>query len=217
MNLTFLLIVIYGLFSLFQGKTGKSKTIAGVVVMVALLCLGWSYTSMDPTINILPQIFQQFNPFFVIALTPVSLAVFGYLARKGKEPSAPRKIGIGMMIAVCGFLIMAIGSIGLPTPDALAASGIEKDALVSPNWLISTYLVLTFAELFLSPMGISFVSKVAPPKYKGMWMVVGLLQLPLVTTWLPSSVICGEACNCGWYGVYLSYAVCWPPCLSSLS
>ena len=164
-NLTFLLIVIYGLFSLFQGKTGKSKTIAGVVVMVALLCLGWSYTSMDPTINILPQIFQQFNPFFVIALTPVSLAVFGYLARKGKEPSAPRKIGIGMMIAVCGFLIMAIGSIGLPTPDALAASGIEKDALVSPNWLISTYLVLTFAELFLSPMGISFVSKVAPPKY----------------------------------------------------
>ena len=125
---------------------------------------------MDPTVNILPQIFQQFNPFFVIALTPVSLAVFGYLARKGKEPSAPRKIGIGMMIAVCGFLIMAIGSIGLPTPDALAASGIDKDALVSPNWLISTYLVLTFAELFLSPMGISFVSKVAPPKYKGMMM-----------------------------------------------
>ena len=76
----------------------------------------------------------------------------------------------GMMIAVCGFLIMAIGSIGLPTPDALADSGIEKDALVSPNWLISTYLVLTFAELFLSPMGISFVSKVAPPKYKGMMM-----------------------------------------------
>ena len=169
-NLTFLLIVIYGLFSLFQGKTGKSKMIAGIVVAAALLCLGWSYSSMDPTVNILPQIFQQFNPFFVIALTPVSLAVFGYLARKGKEPSAPRKIGIGMMIAVCGFLIMAIGSIGLPTPDALAASGIEKDALVSPNWLISTYLVLTFAELFLSPMGISFVSKVAPPKYKGMMM-----------------------------------------------
>ena len=78
----------------------------------------------------------------MIALTPVSLAVFGYLARKGKEPSAPRKIGIGMMIAVCGFLIMAIGSIGLPTPDALAASGIEKDALVSPNWLISTIACL---------------------------------------------------------------------------
>ena len=87
-NLTFLLIVIYGLFSLFQGKTGKSKMIAGIVVAAALLCLGWSYSSMDPTVNILPQIFQQFNPFFVIALTPVSLAVFGYLARKGKEPSA---------------------------------------------------------------------------------------------------------------------------------
>lgn len=59
--------------------------IAGIVVAAALLCLGWSYSSMDPTVNILPQIFQQFNPFFVIALTPVSLAVFGYLARKGKR------------------------------------------------------------------------------------------------------------------------------------
>ena len=68
---------------------------------------------MDSTVTILPQIFQQFNPFFVIVLTPVSLAVFGYLAKKKKEPSAPRKIGIGMVIAACGFLIMAVGSLGL--------------------------------------------------------------------------------------------------------
>ena len=125
---------------------------------------------MDPTVEILPQIFQQFNPFFVVALTPVSLAVFGYLARRKKEPSAPRKIGIGMVIAACGFLILAIGSLGLPTPKEVEAAGINPDVLVSPNWLISTYLVLTFAELLLSPMGISFVSKVAPPKYKGMMM-----------------------------------------------
>ena len=125
---------------------------------------------MDSTVSILPQIFQQFNPFFVIVLTPVSLAVFGYLAKKKKEPSAPRKIGIGMVIAACGFLIMALGSLGLPTPAAVEANGISPDVLVSPNWLISTYLVLTFAELLLSPMGISFVSKVAPPQYKGMMM-----------------------------------------------
>lgn len=75
-----------------------------------------------------------------------------------------------MVIAACGFLILSIGSIGLPTPTAIAAKGIDPDTLVSPNWLISTYLVLTFAELLLSPMGISFVSKVAPPKYKGMMM-----------------------------------------------
>lgn len=75
-----------------------------------------------------------------------------------------------MVIAACGFLILAIGSLGLPTPKEVEAAGINPDVLVSPNWLISTYLVLTFAELLLSPMGISFVSKVAPPKYKGMMM-----------------------------------------------
>ena len=169
-NLVLLIIVVYGAFSLFQSKTGRGKAIAGVAVLASLGILIWSYSSMDPTVEILPQIFQQFNPFFVVALTPVSLAVFGYLARRKKEPSAPRKIGIGMVIAACGFLILAIGSLGLPTPKEVEAAGINPDVLVSPNYLISTYLVLTFAELLLSPMGISFVSKVAPPKYKGMMM-----------------------------------------------
>ena len=169
-NLVLLIIVVYGAFSLFQSKTGRGKAIAGVAVLASLGILIWSYSSMDPTVEILPQIFQQFNPFFVVALTPVSLAVFGYLDRRKKEPSAPRKIGIGMVIAACGFLILAIGSLGLPTPKEVEAAGINPDVLVSPNWLISTYLVLTFAELLLSPMGISFVSKVAPPKYKGMMM-----------------------------------------------
>ena len=169
-NLVLLIIVVYGAFSLFQSKTGRGKAIAGVAVLASLGILIWSYSSMDSTLEILPQIFQQFNPFFVVALTPVSLAVFGYLARRKKEPSAPRKIGIGMVIAACGFLILAIGSLGLPTPKEVEAAGINPDVLVSPNWLISTYLVLTFAELLLSPMGISFVSKVAPPKYKGMMM-----------------------------------------------
>ena len=169
-NLVLLIIVVYGAFSLFQSKTGRGKAIAGVAVLASLGISIWSYSSMDPTVEILPQIFQQFNPFFVVALTPVSLAVFGYLARRKKEPSAPRKIGIGMVIAACGFLILAIGSLGLPTPKEVEAAGINPDVLVSPNWLISTYLVLTFAELLLSPMGISFVSKVAPPKYKGMMM-----------------------------------------------
>ena len=169
-NLVLLIIVVYGAFSLFQSKTGRGKAIAGVAVLASLGILIWSYSSMDSTVEILPQIFQQFNPFFVVALTPVSLAVFGYLARRKKEPSAPRKIGIGMAIAACGLLILAIGSLGLPTPKEVEAAGINPDVLVSPNWLISTYLVLTFAELLLSPMGISFVSKVAPPKYKGMMM-----------------------------------------------
>lgn len=48
-----------------------------------------------------------------------------------------------MVIAACGFLILAIGSLGLPTPKEVEAAGINPDVLVSPNWLISTYLVLT--------------------------------------------------------------------------
>ena len=175
-NLALLIVGVFAGFSLFQSKTGRGKTISGIVLLAALVVLGISYSTMDPTLPILPQIFQQFNPFFVVALTPVSLAVFGSLAKKGKEPSAPRKIGIGMLIAAVGFVILALGSFGLPTPAAVesGAAG-ATDYLVSPDWLISTYLVLTFAELCLSPMGISFVSKVAPPKYKGammgMWFV----------------------------------------------
>ena len=169
-NLALLIVTVYAGFSLFQSKTGKGKLISGVIATLAFVVLGVNYGTMDPTLPILPQIFQQFNPFFVVALTPVSLAVFGSLAKKGKEPSAPRKIGIGMVIAAVGFMLLAFGSFGLPTPAEVEANGIAESALVSPNWLISTYLVLTFAELFLSPMGISFVSKVAPPKYKGAMM-----------------------------------------------
>jgi POT family proton-dependent oligopeptide transporter len=128
------------------------------------------YKTMPDPINILPQQFQQFNPFFVVALTPVSMAVFGALAKKGKEPSSPRKIGMGMIVAALGFLILVVCSFPLACPAELKAQGGVSSTLVSPNWLISTYFVLTFAELLLSPIGISFVTKVAPPKYKGMMM-----------------------------------------------
>lgn len=168
-NLVLIAIAVYGAFSVFQSKTGRVKVISGLVTVLCLVGLGVKYSLLgDTSLSILPQQFQQFNPFFVVALTPFSLAIFGALAKKGKEPNAPHKIGLGMLVAACGFVIMALGSFGLPTPDALAAGA--KADLVSPNLLISTYLVLTFGELLLSPMGISFVSKVAPPKYKGMMM-----------------------------------------------
>ncbi len=171
-NLVFVITFIYGLFALFQSKELKSKLIAGAVAAVSIGILIYKYQALVPGsfIEVLPQMFQQFNPFFVVALTPVSLAVFGALAKRGKEPSAPRKIGIGMFIAALGFAVMAFFSIGLPTPNPDGATVIANNLLVSPSVLINTYLVLTFAELFLSPMGISFVSKVAPPKYKGLMM-----------------------------------------------
>ncbi len=169
-NLVLMVVAVYGGFSIFQSKTSKAKLISGVVTSAALLVLVWKYSQMPEIVKITPQIFQQFNPFFVVALTPVSLSIFSSLARKGKEPSAPRKIGYGMFVAALGFLILAVGSLGLKSPEELQSIGGVSDVLVSPNWLISTYLVLTFAELLLSPMGISFVSKVAPPKFKGAMM-----------------------------------------------
>ncbi len=173
-NVFYLVLVIalvYSLFSFFQSKAGKTKAISAVVAVLSVGILAYNYLTLNgSSIEVLPQMFQQFNPFFVVALTPVSLAVFGALAKRGKEPSAPRKIGIGMLIAALGFVIMAVCSFGLPTPHPTDATVVPENMLVSPNVLISTYLVLTFAELFLSPMGISFVSKVAPPKYKGLMM-----------------------------------------------
>ena len=79
-----------------------------------------------------------------------------------------------MIVAAVAYALMMLFSFGLPMPETVAdASGnpVGKHvADVTPNLLIGTYLILTFGELLLSPMGISFVSKVAPPKYKGMMM-----------------------------------------------
>lgn len=161
------IIGFYGLYALIQNK-GTAKLAGLGAMLVGFGASYYAYTMMQSTVNITPQIFQQFNPYFIIVLTPVAIGFFSWLAAKGKEPSAPRKIGFGMLIAALGFVVLAVGSLGLPTPSSLEATGGVSTQLVSPNWLIGTYFTLTIAELFLSPMGLSFVSKVAPPQYKGM-------------------------------------------------
>ena len=203
--LALIAVSIYTLFGFFQAENVKGKVTSGIATLVLWTVAAVLFIGMPETVNIQPSDFQQFNPFYVVALTPVSLAIFGALAKKGKEPSAPRKIGIGMIVAAAGFLILTLASMGLASPKALG--GTVSPDLVSPNWLISTYLVLTFAELLLSPMGISFVSKVAPPKYKGMMMggwfaataignylvsVPGLLwmRIPLWAIWVVLIAIC---------------------------
>ena len=168
-NLVMIIFIVYAGFSLFQSKTSKGKVIAAVIIVAALAVLGYKYTQATGEMAISAPIFQQFNPFYVVALTPVSMALFGALAAKGKEPSPPRKIAYGMLVAASAFLVMAVASQGLPTPNEQKAVG-DAATFVSPYWLIGTYLILTFGELLLSPMGISFVSKVAPPKYKGLMM-----------------------------------------------
>ena len=297
-NLVMVIIAIYASFAVVQSKTQKARIIA---TAVTLLCaVGIIYNGLTignhTVYYVSAPIFQQFNPCFVVGLTPVSVALFGWLASRKKEPTAPRKIAYGMIVAAIGFGIMIFGSTGISPlekqvtekfnvdeqlkaqkeandkefkaftakvednfkqqkekieaevqkvqkqeeenkvaalstakdlkqkadiklnsnltkikQDALKNQEIQKlrkeaDAKikafetsiqqknlvadteakvqkarveakieasgmrVSPNWLILTYLILTFAELLLSPMGISFVSKVAPPKYKGMMM-----------------------------------------------
>lgn len=207
-GLALIAVCIYALFALFQSVFQSGSVRARVAAAaVSALCIagtGEIYVCMDDTLPILPQEFQQFNPFFVVALTPFSLLLFSSLARKGREPSAPRKIAIGMLVAAAAYCIMAAGSVGMPTPAELKENagllGSPASPKASPNLLISTYLVLTFAELLLSPMGISFVSKVAPPKLKGAMMggwfaataagnyavqITGQLwgDLPLVAIW----------------------------------
>ncbi len=152
---------VYAIFNLFQSKGLVSRLISVVIIALVGWALWYFYsTTPEPLTGIQPQQYQQFNPFYVVALTPFSLALFGWLAKRRSEPSAPRKIGYGMIMAAVAYGVMLVGSLSI----------VGTSASVSPNWLISTYLLLTFAELLLSPMGISFVSKVAPPKLKGSMM-----------------------------------------------
>lgn len=148
-------VVIFFWFSFHQ----NGLTLTFFAKDYTLLKIGdWSFSA---------ELFQSVNPFFVVFLTPVVLAVFGWLRARGKEPSAPRKIAIGMGIAAFAFLIMTIGSYGLPSASELGNSPLSDSQKVTPLLLFGTYFILTIAELFISPLGLSFVSKVAPPKYQG--------------------------------------------------
>ncbi len=125
---------------------------------------------------IAPEVFQSFNPLFIVALTFPVMGVFTWLRNKNMEPSTPRKIGIGMIIAALGFVVIMVASLNLVSPHELqfTENGITKynpvpaSSRVTPYRLISSYLILTIAELFLSPMGLSFVSKVAPVRFQGL-------------------------------------------------
>ena len=170
-NLVLVAILVYALFGIFGDNTQKAKTIWGCIGIAVVGALAYKYLHHPAELGISAPIFQQFNPFYVVALTPVSMAIFGALANKGKEPSAPRKIAYGMLVAAAAYAVMAFCSIGLLSPAEQELARVTGDGtFVNANVLILTYLVLTFGELWLSPMGISFVSKVAPPHYKGMMM-----------------------------------------------
>ncbi len=133
------------------------------------------------TDKIAPEIWQALNPFFVIVLTPVVMWLFGMLARKGKAISTPRKIAIGMAVAGCAYLFLMIVSMvnHYPSGEAFRAMSAEEmtaAGIAKSGWwvLLVTYFFLTVAELFISPLGLSFVSKVAPRNMvglcQGLWL-----------------------------------------------
>jgi POT family proton-dependent oligopeptide transporter len=106
------------------------------------------------------NLFQSVNPFWVIALTPLVLAFFGFLRRNGKEPSTPAKIAFGLVISALSCLVMYA-----------AVNANENGAVKSSAWwFISSYAVITIGELFLSPMGLSLVSKLSPPRLTALMM-----------------------------------------------
>ena len=124
------------------------------------------------TSKIAPEIWQAVNPFFVIVLTPVIMWFFSFLAGKGRQISTPRKIAYGMGIAALAYLFLSIFSfkMGYPSSNSfLALDSATQAAMKAGPWvLIVTYFFLTVAELFISPLGLSFVSKVAPKSMQGL-------------------------------------------------
>jgi len=166
-----------GLFLIFTRKVLMERIFAlamflGLGYLTYYLYSGYSVTNL-----IAPEVFQSFNPLFIVALTFPVMAVFEYLRKRNAEPSTPKKIGIGMIIASLGFVVILIASLNLISPKELQFvdemgkvnyNMVPDSSRVMPYWLISSYLILTIAELFLSPMGLSFVSKVAPPRFQGL-------------------------------------------------
>jgi POT family proton-dependent oligopeptide transporter len=155
------------------------------------------------------EIFQCVNPFFVVTLTPLIIWIFGAMRKKGKEPSTPEKIAVGMGIAALGYVFMLLCSLALPAKALLGNMPAEQLSAmkVTPMVMIGMYFILTVAELFISPLGLSFVSKVAPPKMQGMmqgcWLAAtgvgnfilfigGILYLhvPLWACWLVFAAAC---------------------------
>jgi POT family proton-dependent oligopeptide transporter len=122
------------------------------------------------TTTIAPEIWQAVNPFFVIVLTPVVMWIFGALSKRGKEISTPRKIAIGMLIAGIAYLFLAAYSLYMnyPSADAYRALPVAEQVKAGAWVLIALYFFLTVAELFISPLGLSFVSKIAPKHLQGL-------------------------------------------------
>jgi POT family proton-dependent oligopeptide transporter len=108
-----------------------------------------------------PETYQVFNPLFILLLTPLLVGVFSRMRERGLEPSSASKIFAGMVVMGLSVIIMVFAS---------RAGGDLDQNLMSPWWLISSYFAVTVSEILVSPMGLSYVSKVAPARMRGLMM-----------------------------------------------
>jgi proton-dependent oligopeptide transporter, POT family len=106
------------------------------------------------------ELFQSINPFWVVLLTPLVIAAFAWMRRRKKEPTTPGKIALGLVISALSTLVM-VGAVYASSNGAMK---------VSPMWLVACYGVITVGELCLSPMGLSLVSKLSPPRFTALMM-----------------------------------------------
>jgi POT family proton-dependent oligopeptide transporter len=177
-NILSVIVFIAGVVLLLGKNSFKNRRIVGAMMTIIGGGLGyWFFTMGNSSNPISPEVFQSFNPLFIVSLTFVVMAAFAWLNKRGMEPSTPKKIAIGMIIAALGFVVMVIASLKLVSPvdlqvlndagEVIKVHPVPDSSRVLPYWLMSSYLILTFAELFLSPMGLSFVSKVAPTRFQG--------------------------------------------------
>lgn len=163
-----LAILLGGATVISRNSSSRARGIGGVFALIGLIIVILKLNTLPDQNGIAPEQFAYFNPMFIVLLTPLVVSFFGFLNRRGKEPSSPGKIGIGMLLTAAAFMIMMVASLGLPGVYTLGEG--TSSITVSPFWLISTYFVVTIGELHLSPMGLSFVSKTAPPRMKGLMM-----------------------------------------------
>ncbi len=128
-----------------------------------------------------PEMFQSVEPLGIIAFSPLAVLLWGFLRGRGQEPSTLGKILLGMLLTLLTFGIMAIA----------AFTGGDAGR-VSASWLVAAYLLTAWAEIFLSPMGLSLVSKTAPPRLRG----------TLMGCWFVATAVGGYLA--GFLGVYWS-------------
>lgn len=189
-------ILFFGYIFLFGGLTKEEKGKVGVIGLLLLFsALFWSgFEQAGSTLNLFAErftdrtvfgweipagMFQSINSMFIIIFAPVFGAMWVWLARRNLEPSSPLKFAFGLILLGMGFLVMYFAA-------EIAASG----DLAAPTWLIFTYMLHTFGELSLSPVGLSLVTKLSPQRYSGQMMGMWFLAVALGN--LFAGLIAGE-------------------------